>query len=134
MKLVDTSKVCSSIEDRPSEQHHQKQKVIPHTVRKSGQYFLPQRSPEVHEYARILPEITVGGGWARWEIITKGGTCNEHWVLNISVELLNATPEINIALYVNDNLNKNVEKLKTNKNSKTQKPKTIIGAEEVTSP
>ena len=31
----------------------------------------------------------------------KMGTCDEHWVLHVSDESLNSTPEINITLYVN---------------------------------
>ena len=31
----------------------------------------------------------------------KMGTCDEHWVLHVSKESLNSTPEINITLYVN---------------------------------
>lgn len=43
----------------------------------------------------------VGGGCALWVMGTKEDTCDEHWVLYISGELLNSTPETNIALYVN---------------------------------
>ena len=32
---------------------------------------------------------------------TKEGTCDEHWMLCVSDESLNSTPETNIALYVN---------------------------------
>lgn len=35
----------------------------------------------------------------------KDGTCDEHWGLYISVELLNPTLKINITLYGNWNLN-----------------------------
>ena len=31
----------------------------------------------------------------------KEDTCDEHWVLYVSDELLNSTPETNIILYVN---------------------------------
>ena len=31
----------------------------------------------------------------------KEGTCDEHWVLYVSDESLNLTPETNIALYAN---------------------------------
>ena len=41
----------------------------------------------------------------------KDYTCDEHWVLYVSVESLYSTPETNI-LYVNRNLNKNLEKTK----------------------
>ena len=40
----------------------------------------------------------------RWEMAQMGikeGTCDEHWVLCVSDESLNSTPETNIALYVN---------------------------------
>ena len=43
----------------------------------------------------------MGWGWAGWQIDIKQGTYYEHWVLNISDESLNFTPEANIALYVN---------------------------------
>ena len=46
----------------------------------------------------------MGGGWARWGMGIKEGTCHvEHCVLNISVESLNlnSIPENNITLYVN---------------------------------
>ena len=40
--------------------------------------------------------------WARWIMGTKEGTCcDKHWVLYVSHESLNSTPETNIALYVN---------------------------------
>ena len=40
----------------------------------------------------------------------KEGTCNEHWVWYGSVESLYCTLEINITLYVNWSLNKNLKK------------------------
>ena len=43
----------------------------------------------------------VSGRWARWVMGVKEGTCDEHWVLNVSDESLNSTPETNIALYAN---------------------------------
>ena len=44
----------------------------------------------------------MGGGWARWLMAIKEGTCyNEHWVLYISNESLNSTPETDIASYAN---------------------------------
>ena len=42
-----------------------------------------------------------GGGWAKWMMGIKEDTCDEHWVLYTSDELLNSTPETNIILYVN---------------------------------
>ena len=43
-----------------------------------------------------------GGRWARWVTDTKEGTCcDEYWVLYVSDESLNSTPEANITLYVN---------------------------------
>ena len=42
------------------------------------------------------------GGWARWGMGIKEGTCcDEHWVLYVSDESLNSTPETNIVLNVN---------------------------------
>ena len=44
----------------------------------------------------------VGGGWARWVMGIKEGTCyDERWGLYVNDESLNSTPETNIALYVN---------------------------------
>ena len=43
----------------------------------------------------------MGRGWTRWATGIKEGTYNEHWVLYISDESLNSTPETNITLYVN---------------------------------
>ena len=51
----------------------------------------------------------VGGGWAKLMMDIKEGTCNWHHVLYVSDESLNSTPETSIILYVNQNLNKNVE-------------------------
>ena len=42
----------------------------------------------------------VGRGWARWVMGIKEGTCDEHWVLYVSDESLNSTPETNTTLYV----------------------------------
>ena len=41
------------------------------------------------------------GGWAKWVIGIKEGTCDEHWVLYVSDESLNSTPETNITPYAN---------------------------------
>ena len=39
------------------------------------------------------------GGWARWVMGIKDGTCcDEPWVLYVSDESLNSTPETNIAI------------------------------------
>ena len=35
-----------------------------------------------------------------WVMGIKGGTCDEHWVLYVSDESLNSTPETNTALHV----------------------------------
>ena len=44
----------------------------------------------------------MGGGWAKWVMDIKKGTCwDEHWVSYVSDELLNSTPETNTTLYVN---------------------------------
>ena len=39
--------------------------------------------------------------WAKWVMGIKEGTCDEEWVLHISYESLNSTPEANTTLYVN---------------------------------
>ena len=42
------------------------------------------------------------GGWAKWVMGIKEGTCyDEQWVLYVSDESLNSTPETDITLYVN---------------------------------
>lgn len=43
----------------------------------------------------------VGGRWVEWVIGIKEHTCDEHWVLYVSVESLNSAPKTNIMLYVN---------------------------------
>ena len=47
----------------------------------------------------------VGRRWAKWIMGIKEGTCDEHWMLYVSDELLNSTPvilqECNITLSVN---------------------------------
>ena len=43
----------------------------------------------------------MGGKWARFVMSTKEGTWDDHWVLYLSDESLNSTPETNIALYAN---------------------------------
>ena len=43
----------------------------------------------------------VGGGWAKWVMGIKEGTCDEHWVLYTTDKSLNSTPETNNTLYVN---------------------------------
>ena len=43
----------------------------------------------------------VGDGLYRRVMGIKKGTRDEHWVLYVSNESLNSTPETNIALYVN---------------------------------
>ena len=46
------------------------------------------------------------GEWAKWEMgIKKGICCDEHWVLHVSDESLNSTPDTNITLYVNLDFN-----------------------------
>ena len=40
----------------------------------------------------------MGGEWAKLVMGIKEGTCDEHWVLYVSDESLNFTPETNITL------------------------------------
>lgn len=40
----------------------------------------------------------MGGGWARWVMGIKAGTCDEHWMLYVTDESLNSITETNIAL------------------------------------
>ena len=46
-------------------------------------------------------DIQHGCRGAKWVKDIKKGICGEHWVLYISDESLNSTPETNIRLYVN---------------------------------
>ena len=41
------------------------------------------------------------GGWAKWVMGIKEGTCVKHWVLYVSDESLNSTPDNNITVYAN---------------------------------
>ena len=41
------------------------------------------------------------GGWVKQVMGIKEGPCDEHWMLYVSDELLNSTPETNITLHVN---------------------------------
>ena len=43
----------------------------------------------------------MGGVWTKWMMGIKEGTCDEHWVLYVSDESLNSTPETKIILGVN---------------------------------
>ena len=43
----------------------------------------------------------MSGGWAKRVMGTKEDTCDEHWMLYVSDELLKSTSETNNALYVN---------------------------------
>ena len=44
----------------------------------------------------------LGGGWPTWVMGIKEGTCwDEHWVLCVSNESLNSTPETITTLYAN---------------------------------
>ena len=44
----------------------------------------------------------VGGGWGKWVMGIKEGTCwDEHWVLYVSDEFSGSIPETNAILYVN---------------------------------
>ena len=59
----------------------------------------------------------VGGRWARWVMGIKESTwCDEQWLLYISCQSLNSTPETNIALYIN--LRKKAGKKKKKKKKK----------------
>ena len=43
----------------------------------------------------------MGRGWAKWVMGIKKGTCDEHWVLYVSDELLHSIPDTNTTLHVN---------------------------------
>ena len=46
--------------------------------------------------------MEVGGAWAKWVMSIKEGTCcDEHWVLYISDESLNSSPDTNFTIYAN---------------------------------
>ena len=40
----------------------------------------------------------MGGGWAKWVMTIKEGSCDGHEVLYVRDESLNSTPEANIIL------------------------------------
>ena len=42
----------------------------------------------------------MGRGWDRWAMGIKEGTCDEYWVLYVSEESMNSTPETNTGLHV----------------------------------
>lgn len=42
----------------------------------------------------------MGGGWNKWVMDIKQGTCEEHWVLYVSDASLNSPSETNITLYI----------------------------------
>ena len=50
--------------------------------------------------------ISRGGGWVKWLMGVKEGTCDEHWVLYGNDESLNSTPETSITPH-GSYLNKN---------------------------
>ena len=52
--------------------------------------------------------------------INEGTYYDVHWVLHVSDESLNSTPETNTILYSNKNLNNNLEKRKELPNPKCQ--------------
>ena len=66
-----------------------------------------ERETNHRRFLMIENKLKVDGGrwvgrWATGVMVIKEGTCyDEHWVLYVSDEPLNSTPEINIALYVN---------------------------------
>ena len=41
------------------------------------------------------------GGWAKWVMGIKEGTCDEHWVLYVSDGSLNSISETNFTIYGN---------------------------------
>ena len=45
----------------------------------------------------------VGGGWARWVMGIKEGTCDEHWELYVNDESMNSTPETDHCMFTNKN-------------------------------
>ena len=55
------------------------------------------------------------------------GTWDEHWVLYVSDESLNSASETNITLYVNWNLNKNLEEKNVKKKPKTENIQGLCG-------
>ena len=59
-----------------------------------------KRHLTIENTLRIIGEV-VGGGWVKWVMGIKEGTCYKHWVLYVSDESLHCTPETDITLYVN---------------------------------
>lgn len=57
----------------------------------------------------------MGGGRAKWVMVIKDGTCDEHWMLSVSDESLNSAPETiftNVKWHLKK---KKVEKINKNK-------------------
>ena len=49
----------------------------------------------------MLPDGRWVGEWIKHVMDTKEGTCDEHWVLDVSDKSLKSTSGIDITLYVN---------------------------------
>ena len=55
----------------------------------------------IENILKVAAEEVVGG-WSRWVMGIKEGNCfDDQWLLYVSDEPLNSTPETNIALHVN---------------------------------
>ena len=66
------------------------------------------RNKEVYRTKGWLPDWRRVVEWVKQMMRLDEGTCDEHQVLYIRVESLSSIPETHITLYVNWNLNKNL--------------------------
>ena len=60
-----------------------------------------QREASSKRLLTVENKLRITGGEVSGAMGIKEGTCDEHWVLYVSDESLNSTPETNITLYVN---------------------------------
>ena len=61
-----------------------------------------KRLLSIEDKLMVTREESGGGGWDKLVLGIRKGTCwDEHWVLYISNESLNSTPETIIILYIN---------------------------------
>ena len=64
-----------------------------------------ERKANRKRFLKTENKLRVDGGgeeWVKWVMGIKEGTgCDEHWVLYVSDEPLNSTPEANFTIHVN---------------------------------
>ena len=68
--------------------------------REKGERETNQETLNYREQTGLMEGCRWGMG-QMGDVYSREGSCSEHWVLYVSGEPLNSTPETNIALYVN---------------------------------